>query len=256
MQPTSTRIAAEQRPQLNSNSTNTRQFDEVLLRYLPSFQRMAFRKLGNAADAEDAVQDALLSAYKHLDQFRGGAQMSTWLTTIVINSARMQLRKRSNHIQVSLDEPLDDEQQNSFMDRIADDSPSPEEMCRESELNERVRHLLTQMSAPLRKALELRGVEGLTTHEAALILGSPEGTVKAQLTRARAKLRQLMRQSLGAKPGSALMRRPVSVVTMEAKNSRTRMTSAARNQDGRELPRRRVLRGPISESLAVGRKVA
>jgi RNA polymerase sigma-70 factor (ECF subfamily) len=227
MQPTSTDAAGEQRPQMRSNSANARQFDEVLSRYLPSFQRMAFRKLGNAADAEDAVQDALLSAYKHLDQFRGGAQMSTWLTTIVINSARMQLRKRSNHVQVSLDEPLDDEQQNFLSERIADDGPNPEDVCRESELHERVRQALSQMSVPLRRALQLRGVEGLTTHEAALILGVPDGTVKAQLTRARAKLRQLMRRSLDAKPSSAPMRTPVSVVKIEAQNSRTRVTSAA-----------------------------
>ena len=117
---------------------NARQFDDVLSRRLPAFQRMAFRKLGNTADAEDAVQDALLSAYKHLDQFNGQAQMSTWLTTIVINSARMQLRKRSRHIEVSLDEPFGDDQQNFVAERIADDSPSPEDVCRESELRERV----------------------------------------------------------------------------------------------------------------------
>jgi RNA polymerase sigma-70 factor, ECF subfamily len=227
MQPTNTDAAGDQRSQMSSNSANARQLDEVLSRYLPSFQRMAFRKLGNAADAEDAVQDALLSAYKHLDQFRGGAQMSTWLTTIVINSARMQLRKRSNHVQVSLDEPLDDEQQNFLSERIADDGPNPEDVSRESELHERVRQALSQMSVPLRKALQLRGVEGLTTHEAALILGVPDGTVKAQLTRARAKLRQLMRRSLDAKPSSAPMRTPVSVVKIEAQNSRTRVTSAA-----------------------------
>jgi RNA polymerase sigma factor (sigma-70 family) len=256
MQPTNTDAAGEQRPQINSNSENARQFNEALLRSLPSFQRMAFRKLGNAADAEDAVQDALLSAYKHLDQFRGGAQMSTWLTTIVINSARMQLRKRSNHVQVSLDEPLDDEQQNSLAERIADDNPNPEDMCRESELHERVRKLLTQMSAPLRKALQLRGVEGLTTHEAALILGVPEGTVKAQLTRARAKLRQLMRRSLDAKPNLQPMRTPMSVVTIQAKNPRTRVTGAARDHERRALPRRRALGGQIPASLAVGRKVA
>jgi len=256
MQPTNTDAAGEQRPQMNSNSTNARQFDEVLSRYLPSFQRMAFRKLGNAADAEDAVQDALLSAYKHLDQFRGGAQMSTWLTTIVINSARMQLRKRSNRVQMSLDEPLDGEQQNFLSERIADDGPNPEDVCRESELHERVGKLLTQMSAPLRKALQLRGVEGLTTHEAALILGVPEGTVKAQLTRARAKLRQLMRRSLDAKPSLQPMRTPMSVVTMEAKNPRTRVTRAARDHERRALPRRRALGGQIPASLAVGRKVA
>jgi RNA polymerase sigma-70 factor, ECF subfamily len=256
MQPANIDTAGEQRFQMNSNSENARQFNEALSRSLPSFQRMAFRKLGNAADAEDAVQDALLSAYKHLDQFRGGAQMSTWLTTIVINSARMQLRKRSNRVQVSLDEPLDDEQQNFLSERIADDGPNPEDVCLESELHERVRQSLSQMSAPLRKALQLRGLEGLTTHEAALILGVPEGTVKAQLTRARAKLRQLMRWSLDAKPKSAPMGTPVSVVTMEAKNLRTRVTSAAGDHDRRALPRRRALDGQIPASLAVRRKVA
>jgi DNA-directed RNA polymerase sigma subunit (sigma70/sigma32) len=81
--------------------------------------------------------------------------------TIVMNSARKQWRKRSNHVEVSLDEPLDDERQNFLSERIVDDSPDPEDMCRESELHERVRKLLTQMLAPVRKALQLRGVEGL-----------------------------------------------------------------------------------------------
>jgi RNA polymerase sigma factor (sigma-70 family) len=255
MPATNAQTMDEPRPQTNSGCDNAQKFDDVLARYLPSFHRMAFRKLGNAADAEDAVQDALLSAYKHLDQFRGGAQMSTWLTTIVINSARMQLRKRSSHVQVSLDEPLDDEQQNFLSERIADDSPTPEDMCRDSELHERVGQFLLQMSAPLRKAIQLRGVEGLTTREAALILGVPEGTVKAQLTRARAKLRQLMRRSLDAKPSSAPMRTPVSVVTIEAKNPRTRVTCTTQDQD-RPLTRSRALRGQTPESMAVGRKVA
>ena len=182
--------------------------------------------------------------------------MSTWLTTIVINSARMQLRKRANHIHVSLDEPLDDEQQNSFAERIADDGPSPEEVCRESELHERLQRLLSQMSAPLRKALQLRGVEDLTTHEAALILRVPEGTVKAQLTRARAKLRELMRRSPDSKRSLPSMRTPVSVVTIEAKPSHTRMTGATPNRDRREIQQRKALRGHITESIAAGRKVA
>jgi RNA polymerase sigma factor (sigma-70 family) len=66
------------------------QIDAVLSRCLPSLYRRAFRYLGNAADAEDAVQDALLSAYKNLEHFRGDAQMSTWLTAIVTNSALTQ----------------------------------------------------------------------------------------------------------------------------------------------------------------------
>ena len=176
--------------------------------------------------------------------------MSTWLTTIVINSARMQLRKRSRYIQVSLDEPFGDEQQNCVSERIADEGPSPEDVCRESELHARVRQLLTQLSAPLRKAFQLRDVDGLTTHEAALLLGVPDGTVKAQLARARAKLRELMRTPLDAKPTSVQTGTPLSVKAIKAKSRLTLLASTVRDQD------RRVLRGQIPVTLEANRKVA
>ena len=70
------------------------ELDCVVSRYLPMFYKRALRFLGNAPDAEDAVQDALLSAYRHLGQFRGQAQLSTWLMTIVTNAARMHRRRR------------------------------------------------------------------------------------------------------------------------------------------------------------------
>jgi len=238
MQATQIRTA-EQKPAPATRGELEEQFDNVLSRSLPAFRRTAVRKLHNTADAEDAVQDALLSAYAHLDQFNGGAQMSTWLTTIVINSARMQLRKRSRHIQASLDEPFGDEQQNFVSEQIADDSASPEDLCRESELHARVRQLLTQLSAPLRKAFQLRDVDGLTTHEAAILLGVPDGTVKAQLARARARLRELMRPPLDAKPTS-----------VQTGTRLTLLASTVRDQD------RRVLRGQIPVTLEANRKVA
>jgi RNA polymerase sigma factor (sigma-70 family) len=245
MQATNVRAKGKQGTEVRPVLESAQQFHDALSRCLPSFHRSAYRHLGNAVDAEDAVQDALLSACKHLSQFQGGAQMSTWLTTIVINSARMQLRKRYRHIQVSLDEPLGDEQQNFLSDRIADDAPSPEDACRESELHERVSELLTQMSDPLRKAFQLRELDGFTTKETALILGIPTGTVKAQLTRARMKLRQLMGSPLDAKSASA-----------PAASPRPRLISTARDQDRGALRQRAALRGQIPESLAVGRKVA
>ena len=82
---------------------HAQELDNVVSRYLPMFYKRAFQFLGNATDAEDAVQDALLSAYKHLGQFRGQAQLSTWLTSIVTNAARMQLRRRRGSY-LSLDE--------------------------------------------------------------------------------------------------------------------------------------------------------
>jgi RNA polymerase sigma-70 factor, ECF subfamily len=248
MQATTTHAASEERPQIKSNCANARQFDDVLSRCLPLLHRMAFRKLGDAVEAEDAVQEGLLSAYKHLDQFNGGAQMSTWLTTIVINAARMQLRRRSRHIHVSLDEPLGDEQEYSLSEQIADEGPSPEDMCRHSELREHVRDLLPQLSAKLRKVFELRELDGLTTREAAVILGVPSGTVKAQLLRARAKLRELMRRSLEARFSSAHTISAISVTTIKA--------SATRDRDRRALSQSPALRGRIPASLEADRKVA
>ena len=256
MQATTAYATAEQRPEVGPGHENDRQFDDVLTRCLPSFHRRAFRHLDNAADAEDAVQEALLSAYKHLDQFKGGAQMSTWLTAIVINSARMQLRKRSRHIEKSLDEPFGDEQEYSLSEQIPNDSPSPEDLYRESELHERVRELLTQLSDPLRKAFQLRELDGFTTKEAALILGVPLGTVKAQLTRARMKLRQLMGSPLNAKSASARTSTPRSGTTIKANSPRPRLMSTARDRDRGALPQRGVLRAQAPSSLEAGRKVA
>src|ERR1700741_2070753 len=92
------------------------EMQDVLTRYLPRFYRSAYRQLGNAADAEDAVQDAMLAAYLHLDQFKGQAQMSTWLTAIVTNCARMQLRRRVRQPHLSLDEHLGEDPESCLFD--------------------------------------------------------------------------------------------------------------------------------------------
>ncbi len=171
------------------------QLNETLSRYRAAFFRRAYLVLENAADAEDAVQDALLSAYKHIDQFRGEAQLSTWLTAIVSNSARMQLRRRPRHIHVSLDEPIGEEQEHSAAEQLADRRQSPEDECRSTELHERLKNLLPQLPPSLRRVFQLRDLDGLTTREAANLLGVADGTVKGQLAKARAKLRKLMEQS-------------------------------------------------------------
>src|SRR6267143_56607 len=172
---------------------------DVLSRSIPSFYKKAYRHLGNGADAEDAVQDALLSAYKHLDQFQSKAKMSTWLTAIVINCARMQLRKRPRQIHLSIDERFGEEQEYSLSEQLADWGPSPEDECRKSEMRGHLMHFLAELSPPLRKAYQLRELDGLTTREAAHILGVADGTVKAQLARARTKLKRLLRRALDAR---------------------------------------------------------
>jgi RNA polymerase sigma-70 factor (ECF subfamily) len=182
----------------------TRELQDVFSRYLPLLYRTAYRYLGNTADAEDAVQDALLSAYKHLDQFRGQAQISTWLVAIVSNCARMQLRRRPRQLHLSLNEQFGDEQGYTVSDRLADCGPSPEEAYQDAELHERIMQFAEELSPPLRRAFQLRDLDGLTTSEAAQILGVVDGTVKAQVARARAKLTRLVRRALAAQPRPSL----------------------------------------------------
>jgi RNA polymerase sigma-70 factor, ECF subfamily len=173
------------------------QLEQILASGLPPLYRRAYRILGNTADAEDAVQDALLAAYTHLDQFRGQAQISTWLTTILLNCSRLQLRRRRlRHVQVSLEESAEELQSFPLSERLADHRPTPEREFIESDLKTRLSDLHTQLSPTLRRTFQLRDVEGRSIRETARILGVPAGTVKAQSARARKRLRELARHCL------------------------------------------------------------
>src|SRR4029077_11790895 len=141
--------------EIPSEEGAAQQLEQILASGLPPLYRRAYRILGNAADAEDAVQDALLAAYTHLDQFRGQAQISTWLTTIVLNCARLQLRRRLRHVQVSLDECNADLPPVSVSERLADHRPNPEDEYRESELSARLTHLHSYLSPTLRRTFQL-----------------------------------------------------------------------------------------------------
>src|SRR5205807_9243276 len=93
--------------------------------------------------------------------------MSTWLTAIVSNCARMQLRRRPSQVHVSLDERIGEEQEYSMSDRLAHRGPDPEDESRYSELYARLRQLAAQLSPPLRNAFQVRAFAGLTSSKAA-----------------------------------------------------------------------------------------
>lgn len=172
----------------------TKAFGRILSGELPMLYRRAYRLLGNTADAEDALQDALVAAYTHLDQFKGESRMSTWMTAIVQNSARMQMRTRRHYVHVPLEDRTDDEK--PLCERLVDHRPSPEHECSNSELSKRLRRVHRQLSPTLRRAFQLRDIEGLSIQEAANISGVPTGTVKSQSARARKKMLELLRRNL------------------------------------------------------------
>ena len=117
------------------------------------------------------MQEALLAAYKHIDQFRGQAQMATWLTAIVRNCALMQLRKRPRQIHLPLDEQTAGEQKYFVSENIADTRPTPEEECRHLELSARVQKCAARLSPTLRRTFQLRVSMGFSIFETARILG-------------------------------------------------------------------------------------
>jgi RNA polymerase sigma-70 factor (ECF subfamily) len=182
-------------PPAETESARRTVLEQLYSRHSATLYNIALRKLGNPADAEDALQEGLLSAFKHFDQFKGNAQISTWLTSIVLNAARMQLRRRANRVFVSLDEHEGD---NGFAwtEMIADAGPDPEEILRRIQTREVLERFVAQLSPKIRLAFRLRVLEGLTTREAAERLGISEGTLKAQFFRACAQLTPLLRRTL------------------------------------------------------------
>src|SRR5712692_9855024 len=147
----------------------------------------ALRLLGNSEDAEDALQEGLLAAYRNLRRFEGRSQFSTWLTRIVINAALMRRRSQRARPAVSLDEPPREDEL-PLAERFADAGPDPEQAYRGKELTELLEEDLAGLSPLLRSAYLLREVEGLTTGEAARELGVTQNTLKARLWRARQQL--------------------------------------------------------------------
>jgi len=169
--------------------------ETLFRRYQRPLFQTALRVLGNAEDAEDALQDGMLSAYRNLKRFEGRSQFSTWLTRIVINAALMRRRSAKARPAISLDEtPREDEL--PATERFADNGPNPEQVYAGTELKEIVSENLEELSPLLRTAFLLREVEGYSTGEAAKKLGVTENTLKARLWRARHQLAEKLGRRL------------------------------------------------------------
>jgi len=164
------------------------EFEKILSHALPRFRSIALRSLRNPEDAEDAVQEAMLSALRHIGQFDGRAQMSTWLTTIVINAARMQVRRRVRCQMQPIDE-APKEGQLSCSELLQDPSPTPEQSLEQRQLRELVNKLIAGLPPSQQATLRLHQKDDFSIKMASQTLGIPQGTVKAQLTRGRATLK-------------------------------------------------------------------
>jgi RNA polymerase sigma-70 factor (ECF subfamily) len=150
-------------------------FGELVRRHRDRLWAVALRTLGDREEAADAVQDALISAYRSAERFRGDSAVTTWLHRIVVNSCLDRARRRQARPTVPLPE--------------TDVTPAPAP-DRDTAMD--VRQALQQLPAEQRAALVLVDVQGYAVAEAAVILGVAEGTIKSRCARGRARLALLL----------------------------------------------------------------
>lgn len=165
-------------------------FDELVMRYERKIFRLARNITQNREDAEDVMQDAFLSSFEHLADFRGNSRFYSWLVRITVNQAITELRKRRPN-QVLLDEPV--ETGEDLLPREVEDwGPTPEERYGQKELADILSDVIRELDGPHRIVFQLRDMEGLSINETADLLGLSVPAVKTRLLRARLKLRKAL----------------------------------------------------------------
>lgn len=194
------------------HSGNQAAYATVMLKYGGRMRAVAQRLLGNEHDANDAVQDAFLSAFRSLDQFAGHAQLGTWLHKIVVNAALMKLRARRRRDECSIEEliPAFDETGHRLACSLRTGTWStpwtnnqsgmsgPEAALERSELRTTIRNKIDQLPHDYRTVLLLRDIEEMDTDQTAQCLGITPGAVKTRLHRARMALRELLEREFAS----------------------------------------------------------
>jgi RNA polymerase sigma-70 factor, ECF subfamily len=164
-------------------------FEELVNRYETKIFRLTSNIAGNREDAEDAMQDAFLKAYAHLDSFQGNSRFYTWLVRIAANEALMRLRKRRPG-QFSIDEAIEGADNDLLPRELEDWRPSPEQQYGSVEMRKILAEVIEKLEPEYRIVLVLRDLEELSTQETADTLGISVTAVKSRLLRARLKLRE------------------------------------------------------------------
>ena len=179
---------------------------EMFVAGRPRFFGLAYSILRNKEDAEDAVQDAFVSACRHLRTFEGRSAFTTWFTRIVLNAALMIRRKRKS-LWIDSQRESSTTDDTPWTERIPAAQPDPEMMYAEEETLQLIDVLLGRMSPLLRQAFTMTYYQEMSNEEAGALLGVTTGTFKSRLFRAR---RHLMNHA--ARLHSAQSRNAVSIV--------------------------------------------
>ena len=176
---------------LAARSGDLESFNRLVIAYQDIVYSQAYRMIGETDTAEDATQDAFISAFRHLNTYRGGS-FKAWLLRIVTNFCYDELRRRQRRPTTPL-EPLDNDNEEVESPRwMADPAETPEESAERAELAGALQNCLEALPIDFRAAVVLVDVQGMDYAEAARVMGKPVGTIKSRLARARMRMRDCL----------------------------------------------------------------
>jgi len=167
-------------------------YEQLVRDHAPRMLAVARRFLRNPDDAEDAVQEAFLSAFRALDRFEGQARLGTWLHRITVNAALMKLRSRRRKPEESMEELSPRFQEDGNHEVLPRPWKDADRVLADKELRAGVREAIDRLPETYRNVLLLRDIEELDTAETAEVLGVSENAVKTRLHRARVALREVL----------------------------------------------------------------
>ncbi|MBN2147070.1 MAG: sigma-70 family RNA polymerase sigma factor [Anaerolineales bacterium] len=166
-------------------------YNRLVLAYQDLIYNQAYRMIGEREAAEDATQEAFISAYHHLASYRGGS-FRAWLLRIVTNACYDELRRRQRRPTTPL-EPLDEDGEEVESPRwMVDPGEAPEDLTERDQLRQAIEHCLHELPGDFRTAVILVDIQGMDYLEAAESIGKPLGTIKSRLARARLRMRDCL----------------------------------------------------------------
>ena len=172
-------------------------FESVMRTHNQQMFRIARAILKDDAEAEDALQDAYLEAFRKIDTFRGDARLSTWLTRIVINQALMRLRRQKRErVVMPFERRTDGGEESRAVDAPDTRSESPGDAAMRSEARRIIERHLDGLPVEFRAVFVMRDVEDMSVEETAACLSIPSATVRTRLFRARALLREALARDM------------------------------------------------------------
>lgn len=186
-------------------------FSEIVRRHRDRLWAVALRTTGDPEEASDALQDALISAYRRADTFRGESAVTTWLHRIVVNACLDRLRRRSVRSWV----PLPEEEAGGAVLLDEGVHADPRAAVESAETTREVREALATLPPDQRAAIVLVDLEGWSVEDAARILDCPTGTIKSRCFRGRAKLAERLRHLRNPDGGGPVVPPDNSAVTTD-----------------------------------------